>query len=76
MNTDVFLRVSSETLGGSRNKPLISADRTLMRQAEASAGTKADFILKSDGGFLKRRLLTGEAMFSLEMRITIKRLPP
>ena len=35
MNTDVFLRVSS----GSRNKPLINADRTLIRQAEAAAGT-------------------------------------
>ena len=38
MNTDVFLRVASETFGGSRNKPLISADRTLKRQAEAAAG--------------------------------------
>ncbi len=39
MNTDVFLRESLGDLGGSRNKPLINADRTLIRQAEATAGT-------------------------------------
>ena len=39
MNTDVFLSVPSETSVVQKTKPLISADRTLIRQAKAAAGT-------------------------------------
>ena len=39
MNTDVFLRVASVPMLAQEKEPLISADRTLIRQAEAVAGT-------------------------------------